>query len=185
MSPQNPIGLASQASKRPSGTQRIAASDHVWLEADILDAEENPAAISTDREVPSPQNGLRVLVVDDNADMRAYVKGCLLQPGIHVTAVLEAADGRAALERARQGGIDLIICDVVMPNMDGVALCRALQAHEDLRDVPVLLITGEGLPPALPVGASGMLAKPFNATKMQAWVRRLLGNASGRSPPSD
>ena len=186
MSQENPTGFAHEASQHPPVEEGLDVSNHVRLEADILEAEGSTAAtVSTPRERQATQKGLTVLVVDDNPDMRAYVKGGLLQPGTQVTVVLEAADGRAALERVRQGGVDLIISDIVMPHLDGMALCRALQADANLRGLPVLLITGESLPPALPDGASGVLAKPFNATKLQGWVRRLLGTATGRSSPSD
>ena len=182
MSLQNVTSLAARASQHVPGEGRAIVSDHARLEAGILEDNGITAAVSTSGEAPAASSGLTVLVVDDSRDMRAYVRGCLLQPGTPVSAILEAADGRQALERLRQGGIDLVISDVVMPHMDGMALCRALQADANLASLPVLLITGEGIPSMLPDGVSGVLAKPFNATKLQASMRDVLSNASVNSP---
>ena len=105
-----------------------------------------------------------------DADVRRHLKRCLL--ACDAVDVLEAADGRAALERARQGGLDLIVSDVVLPHLDGPGLCAALLADAALRAIPVLLVTGRGLPPALPDGAGGLMARPLDAAGPRDGVRR-------------
>lgn len=116
-----------------------------------------------------PLSTLTVLVADDDADMRLYLRVCLQRMG--AARVLEAADGHEALTLA--SGADLVVSDVRMPDLDGVALCRALKADARTHSLPVLLVSGEGaLPPGS--GAGGFLAKPFNAAVLRAEVARLL-----------
>ncbi|MEM8556741.1 MAG: response regulator [Bacteroidota bacterium] len=97
-----------------------------------------------------------ILIVDDDADMRLYLRSCL-----NGTHVVEAADGVEALHVARAVRPSLVLSDVTMPHLDGVALRRALRADPDLWDVPVVLISGH--PEAASPCADGFLAKPFNA----------------------
>jgi CheY-like chemotaxis protein len=108
-----------------------------------------------------------VLVADDDADMRLYLRGCLR--GLGAARVLEAADGHEALRLAPAA--DLVVSDVLMPGLDGVALCRALKADESTRAIPVLLVSGETAAPAC---ADGFLEKPFNAAGLRGEVERLL-----------
>jgi CheY-like chemotaxis protein len=115
---------------------------------------------------------LLILVVDDDADMRLYVRGCLR--AMSIERVLEAADGREALHLARGLTPDLIISDVIMPGLDGLALCRALKADIGTRSIPILLLSGETRGP--PTEGDGFLAKPFNATRLRAEVERLIAS---------
>src|SRR5690349_12672837 len=84
---------------------------------------------------------LTVLVVDDDPDMRHYLRTCLRSPRLHVDRVLEAADGLEALQLARSAGVDLVISDIVVPGLDGRALCRAIRANPELDQVSLLLIS--------------------------------------------
>lgn len=113
---------------------------------------------------------LTILVADDDADMRLYLTGCLRTMG--PARVLEAADGREALHLARALVPDLIITDVVMPGLDGLALYHALRADAGTRGIPVLLVSGETR--ASPSEGHGFLLKPFNAAQLRAEVERLL-----------
>jgi CheY-like chemotaxis protein len=121
-----------------------------------------------------PVIALTILVADDDADMRFYLTGCLRTMGL--AHVLEAADGREALHLARGLLPDLVISDVVMPGLDGVALCRALNADVGTRGIPVLLLSGETRAP--PSDGDGFLAKPFNATQLRVEIERLLGSST-------
>ena len=121
---------------------------------------------------------LAFLVVDDDAELRTYLRRCLRGFGKTDPLVLEAGDGQDALAMLGTQKVDLIISDVVMPRMDGLALCRALGEDEHLRQVPVLLITGEAPAAARRLaqaaGARGFLAKPFNARKLRTALTALL-----------
>jgi CheY-like chemotaxis protein len=134
------------------------------LDGDRLDT---PHRIVSDVRTPTD---LLLLVVDDDADMRLYVRGCLR--AMSIERVLEAADGREALHLARGLSPDLIISDIIMPGLDGLALCRALKVDIGTRSIPILLLSGETRAP--PTDGDGFLPKPFNATRLRAEVERLL-----------
>jgi anti-anti-sigma factor len=112
----------------------------------------------------------RVLVADDNADMRDYLLR-LLTPRYAVTAV---ADGTAALEAARAAPPDLLVSDVMMPGLDGMALLSALRADPRTSRVPVLLLSArageEAAVEGLAAGADDYLVKPFAAQELLARV---------------
>jgi len=108
----------------------------------------------------------RVLVADDNADMRDYMRRLLGERWVVETA----GHGREALEAARRHPPDVIVTDVMMPEMDGFALLRALHAEEGLRDVPVILLSArageEARLEGLAAGADDYLVKPFSAREL-------------------
>jgi PAS domain S-box-containing protein len=112
-----------------------------------------------------------VLIADDNADMRDYLRR-LLQSRYRVTAV---ADGGAALAAARETPPDLIISDVMMPEIDGLALVHALRTDPRTSGVPVLLLSAragqEAAVEGLQAGADDYLIKPFAAQELLARVR--------------
>ena len=111
-----------------------------------------------------------VLVVDDDADMRAYLLGCLRALGLD--RAVEAADGATALALVRTLSFGLVVTDVVMPDLDGEALCDALKADPTTAGVPVLVVSSA--PPAPGSRADGYLAKPFNAASLRAHVVALI-----------
>jgi YesN/AraC family two-component response regulator len=92
--------------------------------------------------------------------------------------VLEAADGEEGLALAQQHQPDLVLSDVMMPKMDGVALCRALKADDALRTIPVVLLTAKAAEAdaveGLEAGADAYVAKPFGTAVLQAHVASLL-----------
>jgi signal transduction histidine kinase len=111
-----------------------------WLpgggDADILsDVEALPNASAT--ALQGQGHGRRILVADDNADLRTYIARLLGERGYEVESVV---DGEAALEAARTKRPDLLITDVMMPNLDGFALLRALRQESQLRDLPVIVL---------------------------------------------
>lgn len=124
--------------------------------------------------------GARVLLADDNADMRDYVRGLLAQHWI-VDAV---GDGAAALDAARARRPDLVLTDVMMPRLDGVALLRALRADDATRSVPVILLSArageESRIEGLGAGADDYLVRPFSARELVARVNAHLDLARVR-----
>ena len=113
----------------------------------------------------------RVLLADDNADMREYLQR-LLRPGYEVTTV---TDGQAALEAARLDPPDILLSDVMMPRLDGLQLVAALRADPRTAEVPVLLLSAragqEAAIEGLEAGADDYLVKPFSAAELLARVR--------------
>jgi signal transduction histidine kinase len=131
---------------------------------------------------PSPRYGTegRVLVADDNADMRRYIVR-LLEPHFEVQA---AVNGKAALELVQQAVPDLVLSDVMMPEMDGVSLVAALRRDASTRTIPVLLLSArageDALLTGLETGADDYLVKPFSARELLARVRSHLSMAQLR-----
>ena len=117
-----------------------------------------------------------VLVVDDHPGIRAYVRRHL-EPAFRV---VEAADGAAALEAARHAPPDLIVSDVMMPGMDGHALCHALKQDRELDYIPVILLTAkasvENRLEGLGEGADAYLTKPFDVRELVVRVEQLIAS---------
>ncbi len=132
----------------------------------------DPAA--TDPAAADPESGAapagRVLVADDNADMRDYLVR-LLAPRYAVTAV---GDGQEALDAVRADPPDLLVSDVMMPRLDGMALLAQLRADPRTSRVPVLLLSArageEAAVEGLAAGADDYLVKPFAAQELLARV---------------
>jgi CheY-like chemotaxis protein len=121
---------------------------------------------------PLPSAPLQILIVDDDADMRLYLTGCLRSFGPADLAITEATNGREALLLAHALRPHLVISDMVMPGLDGLALCLALKADAVTAAIPFLLVSGETRAP--PPCADGFLQKPFNAAGLRTHVERLL-----------
>jgi len=118
--------------------------------------------------------GCRIVLADDNADMRAYV-GELLGPMYHVEAVV---NGHEALAAARRQPPDLVISDIMMPGLDGMGLVQELRGDPALREVPVILLSArageEARIEGLNSGADDYMVKPFSARELLARVGALL-----------
>lgn len=124
-----------------------------------------------------PEDGKeRVLVIDDNADIRILVKMIL---GDNY-AVMEASDGMQGIKMASKYIPDLIICDVMMPIMDGLECCRRLKTELNTSHIPVLLLTACSLDEqkvrGYESGADAYISKPFNADVLRARCAALLIN---------
>ena len=115
-----------------------------------------------------------ILVVEDNADVRTYLRNQL--SGEY--CIQEAQDGEEALDHARAEPPDLILSDVMMPEMDGVELCRRVKRDDALRDVPVLLLTAKAGDEAevegLDAGADAYVEKPFSIETLRARIQNLI-----------
>ncbi|MBD3884660.1 PAS domain S-box protein [Phormidium tenue FACHB-886] len=123
----------------------------------------------------------RILLADDNADMREYVKRLLLNQGYDVQA---ATDGIAALAAIQQQLPDLVLTDVMMPGLDGFGLLRELRSAPTTRDIPIILLSArageEARVEGLEAGADDYLIKPFAARELLARVEASLKLASLR-----
>ena len=143
----------------------------------------NVATYFTDAHSGQPSEddlaGSRVLVADDNSDMREYIRRLLI--GYDVEAV---ADGGAALRSARARRPDLVLTDVMMPGVDGLELMREFRADPALSYVPVILLSArageESRIEGLEAGADEYLVKPFSARELLACVRAQLRLAKSR-----
>ena len=165
----------------PATATSSAASPYVeealrWLPDD--GADRRPAS-----DVPetAPAPGGRVLVADDNADMRQYIRR-VLEPRWTVEAV---GSGHAALEAARARAPDLILTDVMMPELDGFGLLRELDTDPRLRAIPVVMLSArageEARIEGLQAGADDYLVKPFSARELRARIDAQIRLARARS----
>jgi PAS domain S-box-containing protein len=155
------------------GSQAFLEEASRWL------AEEAPPPVETlppDSGTPGvPGERPRVLLADDNTDMRDYIRQ-LLEPDYAVEAV---ADGAAALEAVARRPPDVVLADVMMPRLDGFALLRALRSAPHTQTLPVILLSArageESRIEGLDAGADDYLIKPFSARELVARVRAQYG----------
>ena len=142
------------------------------------DPEKAATGVLSPQEQGSPRSV--VLLADDNADMREYVRK-LLVPRYEVVT---AANGRLALESARERRPDLLLSDIMMPELDGIELLRAVRADESLRTLPVILLSArageEEKSSGIELGADDYLTKPFSAKELLARVQTQLHMAGIR-----
>ena len=147
-----------------------------WLPSDAQAAADG-AAVRDAGSVPAP----RVLVADDNADMREYLTR-LLADRFRVEAV---GDGAAALQAVHRERPDVVVSDVMMPGLDGFQLIAALRGDEATRTVPVVLLSArageEARVEGLRAGADDYLVKPFSARELIARVEAQLVRARMRT----
>ncbi len=118
----------------------------------------------------------KILAVDDSVSMRGMVAFTLRGAGHEVT---EAENGQLALDAAREGAFELVLADVNMPVMDGIAMVRELRALDAYKGVPILMLTTESHTErkmeGKAAGATGWLVKPFDPEQLLATVKRVLG----------
>jgi len=122
----------------------------------------------------------RILVADDDGHIREVVRFALVQGGYEV---VEARDGREACDRLAAGGIDLVVLDILMPEADGLEVCRRIRRTSD---VPIIFLSSkdEELDRVLglELGADDYLSKPFSPRELLARVRAVLRRL--RAPPA-
>lgn len=115
-----------------------------------------------------------VLVVDDSVTVRQQVGAALKQAGF---VVAEAKDGVEGKNKITAGGISCVICDVNMPNKNGIEMVEEVKTDERFAKLPIIMLTTEGAPEliqrAKKAGASGWIVKPFKADMLIAAVQKL------------
>jgi DNA-binding response OmpR family regulator len=123
----------------------------------------------------------RILVVDDDENILSLERTILEQKGFDVTA---AAGGAEALKLLADQTFDLVLLDVMMPEVDGFTVCRKIKEDPRLKDVPVIFLTakggGEALAEGFESGAIMYINKPFTANKLLTIVNTMLEAGAGR-----
>ncbi|MFJ2647941.1 SpoIIE family protein phosphatase [Streptomyces sp. NPDC087420] len=167
--------LPADALLRESGTEAIPVATDPFVQEALrwLPGEQAPPVPAAMNEPGSDPGGpAKVLVADDNADMREYLTRLLRGAGYTVST---ARDGRHALEAIRAETPDLVVSDVMMPRLDGLALVEALRGDSRTASVPVLLLSAragqEASIEGLQAGADDYLVKPFAAAELLARAR--------------
>jgi two-component system chemotaxis response regulator CheY len=123
-------------------------------------------------------NSIRALIVDDSSVMRKIVERSLRQAGIDLTEVFQAGNGAEALVVLQASSVDLILCDINMPVMDGLEFVKQLSGVPNAKGVPVVMITTEGseahVVQAISCGARGYIRKPFTSEQVKEHVVPIL-----------
>ena len=114
--------------------------------------------------------GKNVLLVDDSSTMRKIIGRSLRQAGIEFDNIFEAGDGLEALAVLEKEKVDIVLSDINMPNMDGISFLREKSNRDNMKDIPVLMISTETgddiIGEAKSLGAIGALKKPFTPDKV-------------------
>ncbi|MBY5990750.1 chemotaxis response regulator CheY [Ferrimonas balearica] len=112
---------------------------------------------------------MKILIVDDFSTMRRIIKNLLRDLGFNNTQ--EADDGSTALPMLQNGDFDFVVTDWNMPGMQGIDLLRAIRADENLKHLPVLMVTAEAkreqIVTAAQAGVNGYIVKPFTAATLK------------------
>jgi PAS domain S-box-containing protein len=161
--------------ERTVSSTGVSASAYVeeasrWLPDGGAPLPARPVFAADSVQAPHVQTGGRILLADDNADMRAYIRR-LLGDHYEVEAV---SNGVEALAEAHQNPPDLILTDVMMPELDGFGLLKHLRAGDDTRTIPVILLSARAGEDArvegLVAGADDYIVKPFTSRELLARV---------------
>lgn len=126
--------------------------------------------------VPHVSHALRFLIVDDFSTMRRIVRNLLKESGYPDAD--EAEDGVAALNKLRSSKFDFVVTDINMPNMNGFELLKEIKKDEQLKHLPVLMVTAEArkedIVAAAQGGAAGYIVKPFTKATLEEKVGLIL-----------
>lgn len=123
-----------------------------------------------------PKTKFRVMIVDDETEIRHYLRENLAD----TYRISESSNGKDALEFILKEKPDLVICDVMMPEMDGFMLCKKLKSNININHIPVILLTArttdEDKAEGFDIGADAYVAKPFNVDMLKKRVANILEN---------
>lgn len=118
---------------------------------------------------------MKILVVDDFSTMRRIVRNLLRDLGF--TNIEEADDGNTALPMLRNGKFDFLVTDWNMPGMSGMELLKAVRADENLKSLPILMVTAEAkrdqIVAAAQAGVNGYVVKPFTAAVLKDKIEKI------------
>ncbi len=166
--------------KRVAG-DNFQPAEETYTMNDFLDESSAVTDISTENKVSKitsdqQEDKPRVLVIDDNADIRAYATALLGDE----YDVMEASDGSEGLKKAVREVPDVVVCDVMMSGMDGLECCKRLKADSLTCHIPVILLTAKTLDEhraeGYAYGADAYLTKPFNGNVLKARIKNLITN---------
>ncbi len=141
--------------------------------AELAGESPSPAELVPVREKDTPHRRI-ILIVEDHPDMRQYIRENLQE----AYTLAEAVDGEQGFEMAKDLIPDLIISDVMMPNVDGYDLARQIRAHELTSHIPIIMLTAKAAEDekleGLETGVDAYLTKPFSIRELQVRVRKLI-----------
>ncbi|MBI3183622.1 MAG: response regulator [Myxococcales bacterium] len=125
---------------------------------------------------PAPKKGFHILLVEDEPVIRELVRSMLSDGVVQVEC---AANGAEGLRLARTQPFDLILLDVVLPQLDGITVCRMLKSDPSTAAVPLYMLTAKAkksdMEAATRAGADGYIHKPFRGAELMELVEKLRG----------
>jgi len=129
------------------------------------------------------RSGWRILVVDDEPEVRRLAGECIRLTLGEEHEVIAASNGEDALHEVQRARPDLVLLDIVMPGLDGFAVCRRLKESALTSSIPVVFLTARGdteaIEQGLALGGDGYVVKPFNAVTLAAQISELLSPQGG------
>ncbi len=118
----------------------------------------------------------RILLIDDEKDIRQILRAILENEGYQI---LEAADGREGFEKALAEKPDLIILDIMMPNLDGFGTAEKLKTNKDTFGIPIIMLTAKDEPidkeKAIALGVNSFIVKLFDLEELRQTVKETIG----------
>lgn len=143
----------------------------------IIRAPKNPESRQMIDTVSADDEKPQVLVIEDNTDVTEYILSCLAP----VYALQTACDGREGLEKALEYIPDVILCDIMMPEMDGFEVCRRLKEDKRSSHIPIVLLTAKATQEdkiaGLSQGADAYLTKPFDKKELRLRLHNLIAQS--------
>lgn len=160
--------------KRSCDHEGFKISDIVknYNELQLIDIERDLGTDVPDESIGS--NEYTILVIDDNSDILRLMRFLLIDE----YNLLFASSAVKGLEIMTEKKPDLVLCDVMMPGMDGYAFCREVKGTDDIKHIPVILVTARAgsdmLAEGIDAGADDYLSKPFNSLELKSRVRSMI-----------
>jgi DNA-binding response OmpR family regulator/two-component sensor histidine kinase len=158
------------------GGKKAKEIETLYLDTDE-EAEEtngNETGKETDKENRKQEKNV-ILVVEDHADVRKYIRGPLVEAGYDV---VEATDGKEGIARAREIIPDLIVSDIMMPEVDGYELCQVLKKDINTSHIPIIMLTAKASEDSIiegfETGADDYVTKPFNTRILITRIKNLI-----------
>jgi signal transduction histidine kinase/DNA-binding response OmpR family regulator len=174
-----PLGDPHLETSKKTGSSESGFEQRKTLDIDLGYIVEDDEIETAETPEPMDENGKSqgkniVLVVEDNADVRKYIR----EPLEPLYTVVEAKDGREGIDKAKELIPDLIVSDIMMPEVDGYELCRVLKKEVKTSHIPIILLTAKAsdqcVIEGLETGADDYITKPFNTRILITRIRNLI-----------
>jgi signal transduction histidine kinase/CheY-like chemotaxis protein/ligand-binding sensor domain-containing protein len=163
----------------PLGNNHLLPEDYVITQFPSDSAENKVLTarlnfLDTGAEKPVPESRITILIIEDNEDLRSFIKGTLENEYV----ILESDNGKSGLNTALTMMPDLIVTDIMMPDLDGLKICMLLKNDERTSHIPIILLTAKATAEdkiaGLRTGADDYIVKPFNMTELSTRILNLL-----------
>jgi signal transduction histidine kinase/ligand-binding sensor domain-containing protein/AraC-like DNA-binding protein len=163
----------------PLGKDHLLPEDYVIMQFPSGIAESHVSVArsyytATEADKPGSENRMKLLIIEDNEDLRTFIKGTLENEYV----ILESDNGKSGLNTALTMMPDLIVTDIMMPDLDGLKLCTLLKNDERTSHIPIIMLTAKATEEdkitGLKTGADDYIVKPFNMTELSTRISNLL-----------